>query len=558
VKKRATASAAAAALALGLVSAVALAAPGDPDPSFDGDGVATIDWGGQDVARGLAVQSDGKVVVVGQGFATPVDIGLSRLNTNGTPDTGFSGDGKLAYALGDIEDGSAVTLLPDGKIVAVGHLVGTNTRAVVTRTNADGTPDSGWGASGALQVEYGGAEDRARDVVVQPDQKIVTVGWGGAGNDIMVTRLTTGAVPDLSFDGDGTRVVDLGGSEQGFSVARQEDGKIVFGGITTNGAESLVVGRLNENGTPDTSFDGDGIRRLGAGFGDVGRDVAVQPDGKILVLGFGGVDFKLTRLKADGSVDTEFGSGGTATIDFGGADIGQSLVLLANGKIVVSGQTGGDRGAVAVLQPGGTFDTTFSGDGKVTLTSLANAAALGVEPDGKFVVAGPGPTGSGNIVVARIEGDSVGAPVDPTNPGNPNGSVPRCAGKRATIVGSRRAERLKGTRRSDVIVALGGNDKIAGGRGNDIICGGDGNDTASGDAGKDRVYGQNGKDNLSGGDANDRLDGGSGNDKLNGGGGKDGLLGGAGKDRLAGGGGRDSCNGGGGKDAATCEKRKSI
>jgi uncharacterized delta-60 repeat protein len=566
MRERAASGFAVAALGLGLFAAVAIAASGDLDPSFDGDGVATIDWGGTDVGRGLVVQPDGKIVVVGQGFGVPVDLGLSRLNTNGTLDNGFSTDGKLAYALGGDEDGSGVTLLPDGKIVAVGHTVRTAPaveRAVVTRTNPDGTPDSTWGAAGSLELEYGGTEDRARDVVVQPDQKIVTVGWGGPGSDIMVTRLTTGAVPDASFGVGGTRVVDLAGTEQGFSIARQADGKLVFGGLTTTGTDHLVVGRLNADGSPDTSFNGTGIRTLGSGFGDVGRDVAVQADGKILVLGFGGVDFKLTRLNPNGSVDTGFGSGGTATIDFGAGDIGQSLLLLGNGKIAFSGQTGGDRGAVALLQPGGTLDTTFSGDGKVTLPpSIANAAGLGVEPDGKLVVAGPSDSASGNIGVARIEGDfSPG----PGGPGGPGGSgqgggqaAPRCGGKRATIVGTRRSERLKGTRRNDVIVALGGNDKIAGGRGNDIICAGDGNDTVSGESGKDRLFGQNGKDRLSGGDGNDTVDGGSANDKITGGSGKDRLIGGSGKDNLAGGGGRDSCNGGSGRDAASCEKQKSI
>jgi uncharacterized delta-60 repeat protein len=562
MRERVASGLAVAALGLGLFAGVAIAVPGDLDGSFDGDGVATIDLGGSDVGRGLVVQPDGKIVVVAQGFGGPGLLGLSRLNTDGTLDNGFAGAGKLAYPA---QDGSAVTLLPDGKIVAVGHALRTGPaveRAVVTRTNPNGTPDDSWGVAGSLEIEYFGTEDRARDVVVQPDQKIVTVGWGGPGSDIMVTRLTTGAMPDTTFDGDGTRVVDLGGTEQGFSIARQTDGKLVFGGVTTAGTERLVVGRLNADGSPDTGFDGDGIRTLGSGFGDVGRDVAVQTDGKILVLGFGGTDFKLTRLNPNGGVDSGFGSGGTATIDFGDADIGQSLLLLANGKIAFSGQTGGNRGVIALLQPGGTLDTTFSGDGKVTLpASISNAAGLAVEPDGKLVVAGSAESGSGNIGVARIEGDFGSGPGTPGQPGGGQGggqSVPRCGGKRATIVGTKRSERLKGTRRNDVIVALGGNDKIAAGRGNDIICAGSGNDTVSGDSGKDRLFGQSGKDRLSGGDGNDTIDGGPANDKISGGSGKDGLIGGSGKDSLAGGGGRDSCNGGGGRDTAACEKRNAI
>jgi M6 family metalloprotease-like protein len=93
----------------------------------------------------------------------------------------------------------------------------------------------------------------------------------------------------------------------------------------------------------------------------------------------------------------------------------------------------------------------------------------------------------------------------------------RCQGKRATIVGNARANRLRGSRRADVIAGLGGNDRISGLAGNDIACGGAGNDT---------------------------LDGGRGNDVLDGGPGNDTLIGGLGRDRLIGGPGRNACRGG--------------
>ena len=560
MRKRAASGLAVAALVLGLFAAVAIAAPGDLDPSFDGDGIATIDWGGDDVARSLAIQPDGKIVVVGTGFGAPVDIGLSRLNADGTPDAGFNGNGRLAYALGGVEEGHGLAFQEDGKIVAVGS-TDQSLRAAVTRTNPNGTPDGGWGAAGVLTLEYGG-DDVARDVVIQPDQKIVTAGYGGATNDIMVTRLTTGATPDPTFNaGAGTRVIDLGGTDYGFGIARQSDGKLVVSGYTSAGTAHLALVRLNTDGTPDAGFDGDGTKLLDPSFGELGRDVLVQPDGKILVLSYANNDFKLTRLTSNGGIDSGFAGGGTATIDFGASDIAQSVALLANGKILVSGQTGGNRGAVALLQPGGSLDTTFSGDGKVILPeSVGNAAGIAVQSNGRLVVAGPAQISTGLIAVARLEGESVSSGPGDGGQGGPGGgqSVPRCGGKPATIVGTKGSERLKGTRRNDVIVALGGYDKIAAGRGNDIVCAGDGNDTVSGDSGKDRLFGQNGKDRLSGGDGSDTIDGGSANDKISGGPDKDRLIGGSGKDSLGGGGGKDSCNGGSGRDTASCEKGKAI
>jgi Ca2+-binding RTX toxin-like protein len=96
-------------------------------------------------------------------------------------------------------------------------------------------------------------------------------------------------------------------------------------------------------------------------------------------------------------------------------------------------------------------------------------------------------------------------------------AVPRCFGKKATIVGTTKADLIKGTARADVIVGLGGSDLVKGLGGGDRICGG------------------NGSDKLVGGDRGDALVGEAGNDTLSGGGGDDGLFGGAGNDTFNGG-----------------------
>jgi Ca2+-binding RTX toxin-like protein len=70
----------------------------------------------------------------------------------------------------------------------------------------------------------------------------------------------------------------------------------------------------------------------------------------------------------------------------------------------------------------------------------------------------------------------------------------RCAGRRATIVGTPGRDRLRGTRRADVIVALGGKDRVKAGRGRDLVCGGRGNDRLFGGRGRDRLIGGPGRD----------------------------------------------------------------
>ena len=141
--------------------------------------------------------------------------------------------------------------------------------------------------------------------------------------------------------------------------------------------------------------------------------------------------------------------------------------------------------------------------------------------------------------------------------GGTNGQAPKCAGHRATIVGTSGRDRIVGTRRADVIVALGGSDRISGGGGDDIICGGAGNDHISGGSGNDKLYGQDGKDTVSGGSGDDRASGGAGNDKVSGGSGDDNLAGGSGNDKLSGGSGTDKDSGGGGKDSCSGPDKKS-
>jgi Ca2+-binding RTX toxin-like protein len=91
-------------------------------------------------------------------------------------------------------------------------------------------------------------------------------------------------------------------------------------------------------------------------------------------------------------------------------------------------------------------------------------------------------------------------------------AAPKCLGKKATIVGTARADVLKGTARADVIVGLRGGDTIKGVGGNDRICGGKGNDKLIGGAGGDGLVGEAGNDVLSGGAGNDFFLGGAGND----------------------------------------------
>jgi len=100
--------------------------------------------------------------------------------------------------------------------------------------------------------------------------------------------------------------------------------------------------------------------------------------------------------------------------------------------------------------------------------------------------------------------------------GPASAAAPKCFGKKATIVGTNKADVLKGTAKADVIVALGGNDKVTGLGGADLICGGKGNDKLYGGPGYDQIWGDVGNDQLFSQGGYDNLWGNAGNDTLDG------------------------------------------
>jgi uncharacterized delta-60 repeat protein len=529
---RTTTPALATAILLTALSGLAQAAPGDLDPTFDGDGMRTFGTAGGDTARAVLVQPDGKLVLAGFGNS---DFVVARLDPNGISDLSFDG-GMAGADFGDVDFGNAAALQPDGKIVVAGH-TDANRDTAVARFNVDGSLDASFdpgGTDGPGKKVFGdGGLDVANAVLVQPDGKIVVAGAGNG--DIAVTRLNPDGSFDTSFDGDGTAGADFGGPDSGYAAALQPDGRIVVAG--TAGGEDVGVARFNPAGladdTLDTTFGGSGTKRFGYGGNEAAHAVLVQPDGRIVLVGDGGPDRKIavTRLSPNGSFDDGFGVGGTVWIDFGDLTFGWAAALQRDGKIVVAGERFGDEDdfAIARLQPGGALDTTFGGDGRTTVDFGGNDSGFSValQADGRIVVAGDTTVGS-DFAVARLQGDAPpsGSP-GPAQGGRPG--APRCAGKRATIVGTARRDTLRGTPRADVIVSLGGNDRIRAGRGNDVVCGGAGNDEITGQAGRDRLLGGPGKDRL---------------------------LGGPGNDRLTGGGSRDHCRGGSGRDRAACESKR--
>jgi uncharacterized delta-60 repeat protein len=380
-----------------------MAHPGDLDTSFGSGGKKTINFGGTDAAQAVLVQPNGRVIAAGGGGPASSFCVVRLRAANGTLDPTFGSGGKRVVDFGtDNESVYGAALQPDGKIVLVGD---SRLQVAVVRLKANGALDTTFDGDGKKILSWG-AIGRATAVVVAPNGKILLGGFSGPeGGNIQVARLKPNGALDTTFGAAGIATIDFGGDDFGEAMARQADGRIVVAGRST--AAGAVVARLRATGALDPDF-GSGGRVTLPGGGSV-RAVLVQPDRKIVVAGNASISAMMvvTRLMPDGSPDTTFDGDGTATIDFGStSDIAAGVVRQPDGKLVVAGYTQASEDvAVARLNPNGSLDATFGAAGKATVdfgvATFGNAVARA--PNGRIVVAGQR-TGGDDFAVARLLG----------------------------------------------------------------------------------------------------------------------------------------------------------
>jgi uncharacterized delta-60 repeat protein len=380
-----------------------MAHPGDLDTSFGSGGKKTVNFGGVDAANVVLVQRNGRVVAAGGGGPASSFCVVRLRSANGTLDPTFGSGGKRVIDFGtDDEAVHGAALQPDGKIVLAGD---TRLQPAVVRLKPNGALDATFDGDGRKVFSWG-AIGRVTAVVVAPNGKILLGGFSGPeGGNIQVARLRANGAFDTTFGTGGIAAVDFGGTEFGEAMARQADGRILVAGRASPGG--AVVARLRATGALDPDFGAGGRVTLSAATS--AGAVLVAPDRNILVAGntSGSAVMTVTRLRPDGSLETTFGSGGTATVDFGSlADLLGGAVLQPDGKIVLAGYTQASEDvAVARLDANGALDATFGTGGKATVefgtATFGNAVALA--PNGRIVVAGQ-KTGADDFAVARLRG----------------------------------------------------------------------------------------------------------------------------------------------------------
>jgi uncharacterized delta-60 repeat protein len=352
---------------------------GTLDPTFGSGGLVSTDFeeNSDDLANGIALQSDGRIVVVGQSgphlsqFSGPLDttFAVARYNTNGSLDTTFDGDGRVTtnFSSSSHDTAIAVALQANGKIVVAGNngidfaLVRYNTDGSLD-TNSDADPGVAFDTDGRLTTDFNGGFDSATAVVIQSDGKIVAGGSAivpGTSNDFALARYNTdGSLDSSGFGTGGKATTDFFTGSDGLSgLVIQPNGKLVgAGSATITGSNTdFALARYNTNGTLDTnsdadpaiSFDGDGKQTTDFGGFDSAADLALYPDGKIVAAGFyfplGSTSrpaafFALAQYNTDGSLDSGFGTGGRVTTDFFGINNqATAVVIQADNKVVAGG-----------------------------------------------------------------------------------------------------------------------------------------------------------------------------------------------------------------------------
>lgn len=401
---------------------------GMPDATFGTHGTVIQRTESMNYANGMAVQPDGKIVIVGDtGHGSGY---ITRFNSDGTLDTAFGRNGTVTTE-GVVSSFRTVALQPDEKIVVAatpkdpqirvlifrydkngeldlsfgnagivskveanpGVFFFTTSIAVqadgkiavcgtggVLRYTSDGTPDSTFGENGAVFASWG----YFNDLAIQPDGKLVVVG-NRQPTELLVRRYMSDGMPDGTFGlGGDALYVRTSADDRGDAVAVQLDGKIL---VAANSSSTLWLTRYNDDGSLDGSFGQNGRVSSAVRAGTSNFLLALQSDEKIVVVGTAQSEsLFVLRYDKDGKPDSSFDVDGVASHE----GVAEAVAIQADGKIVIGGHTSGNSQVGLMLlryNSDGTMDKTFGVDGVVTQNSYTFGRAVALKPDGKIVVA---------------------------------------------------------------------------------------------------------------------------------------------------------------------------
>lgn len=345
----------------------------------------------------------------------------------GAADSTFGAAGKVLTGIGTTGIAVQSTVVqPDGRVLVGGQ---SDNDFVAVRLGEGGALDATFGTNGVVTVDLktaGGMAsiDTAGGMALAPSGQAVLGGYraNGGENTYGIVRLTTAGAPDPTFEGDGYATPSFvpagANSEIAFGVAVQPDGRILLAGSVLRDPAlptEAIVARFKTNGSLDDTF-GNGLTGFFYGHSlatanDSCETVSVARDGKILAAcsaDDGGMHPVVMRLLANGQLDPTFGPrAGWSPIALIGSSA-HDVHELADGRLLLTGETGDGRLFVVRLQSDGTLDSSFGPNGAVFVTLgplgtkvLGGRSAL--DASEHLVFAG-GLGDNGDLVVARVDG----------------------------------------------------------------------------------------------------------------------------------------------------------
>ncbi|MEP0548967.1 MAG: T9SS type A sorting domain-containing protein [Rhodothermales bacterium] len=380
---------------------------GTPDPAFGGDGIVTEPGGAEDdiyvQACGLTLGVDDRLIAAGMSGSAVV---VARFEPDGTLDADFGEDGVVrSTGLGPGDDHARTLLIqPDGKLIVVGHAdthddgLSPRSSIIVARYEETGALDATFGAEGTTATRTPGPLSYVADAVLQPDGRVVVGGSthraGASGLDFVLARYLPDGTPDPDFGEGGVVAPPIAPNVFSSAVLRTDDGRLIVVGYA---AYDVLLARYLPNGGLDASFGSGGVLSADLGGLEQVGDAALQPDGKIIVVGrrldsccpYEGLALFVARLEPNGSLDASFGEDGVVILPEKGAS---AVALQGDGRIIVGGWSNGF--AVFGFSPNGALEWSR------TVGAGSSARAVAVQPDGRIVATGS--TSDGALITARL------------------------------------------------------------------------------------------------------------------------------------------------------------
>jgi len=385
----------------------------DQDFNTMGYSITNMIVNGDDYAKSIAVQSDGKILSAGFGLR------LVRHNTNGTLDNSFNGVGYTAAygnntSLNEIDQ---IIVKPDNKILVIGTIYTNKFYLYLAQYNPNGSLDTTFGNSGRKSLDVGNSVTFlvGNAVYTLDDKILIGANSYSSDGDYTLIRCTSSGNLDTTFGGSGIVTVDGLNQDSAGKVIVLTNGKILLSGNSNNVPLSGTYKQhvqilINNDGTIDSNFGTNG--KIYTNFNTNNtqsiNSAVLLNDGKILLAGSimentsTQSDFFVSRINSNGSLDLNFGDNGKRIISFNelsnnqpSSDYINSMKQQSDGKIIVSGYSYNanqiNNFALARLNSDGTLDSTFGQNGKIIQSIFGFSDVIydsQIQADGKIVVAG--------------------------------------------------------------------------------------------------------------------------------------------------------------------------